>query len=611
MSRLDIKTVSRAQKAADELYRDMERRLASSPTGVCPVDLTLGLVTLCHTQSCGKCVPCRIGLGQLENLLRDVLDGRATVDTLGLIQQTAEVIRDSADCAIGFDAGRMVAAAVKAFREDFIEHVTRRRCLGGFEAPVPCVAMCPANVDIPGYIALIKEGRNEDAVRLIRKDNPFPVACAYICEHPCESRCRRRMLDDAVNIRGLKRYAVDSAGPVPVPRRAPDTGKKVAVIGGGPCGLTAAYFLSLMGHRVTVLERRKQLGGMLRYGIPAYRFPREMLDRDIDAILSTGVEVRLEAGIDSVEAFNVLVDSYDCVYISVGAHAAGRAQIPGEDLMGVIPAIDLLRGIGDDIYPDFRGKTVAVIGGGNVAMDVTRTAIRLGADNVYCVYRRRQMDMTAQPEELEGAIAEGAELLTLKAPVRIEGDADGKAVALWVKPQIPGMHDESGRPRPVPADLPEQRIAADIIIVAVGQKVETDVYQRAGLQTSRGAVVTTGGGHTLPAGKVFAGGECVTGPATAIRAIAAGKVMAANIDEFLGFNHKIETDIEIPLAPVENHPFRGRVNTYERLAFDRKCDFACIECGIAAEGAAIESSRCLRCDKYGYGIFKGGRESKW
>lgn len=611
MSRFEIRTADRAQSAADGLYLDMARRLASSPEGICPVDLALSLVTMCHAQSCGKCVPCRVGLGQLANLLRDVLDGKATMATIDLIRQTAEVIRDSADCAIGYDAGRMVVNSVEAFREDFIEHVTKNRCLGGFKAPVPCVAMCPANVDIPGYIALINAGRNEEAIELIRKDNPFPVTCAYICEHPCESRCRRRMLDDAINIRGLKRYAVDNAGAVSVPERAADTGKKVAIIGGGPCGLTAAYFLSLMGHQVTVFERRKRLGGMLRYGIPAYRFPRELLDRDIDAILSTGVEARLEADIGSEAAFKELVHDYDCVYISVGAHAAGRARIPGEDLSGVVSAIGLLRGIGDGEYPDFTGKTVAVIGGGNVAMDVTRTSIRLGAAKVYCVYRRRKMDMTAQPEELEGAMAEGAELLTLKAPARVEGDENGNAVALWVKPQIPGMYDASGRPAPIPADLPEERIAADVIIVAVGQKIETDTYAEAGIPVGHGALVPLKNGQVAPDSKIFAGGECVTGPATAIRAIAAGKAMAANIDEFFGFNHVIGLDVDIPLAPVENKPFRGRVNTHERPAFDRKCDFECIECGITGEGAAIESARCLRCDHYGYGAFKGGRENKW
>jgi NADPH-dependent glutamate synthase beta subunit-like oxidoreductase len=610
MSRLEIMTASQAQNVMDGLYGDMERRLAFSPPGLCPVDTALSFVTLCHTQSCGKCVPCRVGLGQLAKLLRDVLDGVAGKDTVSLIKRTASSIVDSADCAIGYDAARMVLDSVRAFEDDFMEHISKKRCLSGTGVPVPCVGLCPAHVDVPGYIALVSAGRYADAVRLIRKDNPFPVACGYICEHPCESHCRRGLIDDAINIRALKRYAVDNAGIVQAPDCAAPTGKKIAVLGGGPAGLSAAYFLSLMGHEVTVFERRKKLGGMLRYGIPAYRFPRELLDQDIDCILSTGVEARMGVDVGRDVTLEELTNEYDSVFISVGAHTDSKCRVPGEELKGVVSAIDLLRDIGDGVYPDFHGKTVAVIGGGNVAMDATRTSVRLGADKVYCTYRRRQVDMTALPEEVEGAVAEGAELLTLKSPTRIEG-RDGRAVALWVKPQMPGDIDTSGRPRPVDADMPEERIEADIIIVAVGQKIETGMYEKAGIPTSRGALLAMASGQIFHNGKVFAGGDCSTGPATAIRAIAAGKVAAANIDQFLGYDHKIGTDVQIPPAGVANRRPHGRVNTSEREADERKNDFACIECGMTREGAATESSRCLRCDHFGYGAFRGGREYQW
>ena len=610
MSRIEIKNTGPAQKAADDLFTDFQRRLIASPRGLCPVDLALSFVTMCHSQSCGKCVPCRVGLGQLANLLRDVLDGKATLGTIDLIEDTAKAILDSADCAIGFEAARVVLKGLEANRADYLEHVTKHRCLGSFDEPTPCVTMCPASVDIPGYIALINAGRPADAVRLIRKDNPFPVACGYICEHPCEKHCRRNMIDDALNIRGLKRYAVDAAGEVPVPACAPATGKTVAVLGGGPSGLTAAYFLALMGHSVTVFERRKKLGGMLRYGIPAYRFPREILDKDINAILSTGITVKTECDVGDSE-FKAICDEFDAVYISVGAHTDGKARVPGEDLKGVISAVDLLRGIGDEEYPDFTGKTVAVIGGGNVAMDVTRTSVRLGADKVSCVYRRRREDMTAQAEEVDGAVAEGAELITLKAPVRIEDDGNGNACALWVQPQIPGPVDNGGRPSPVAASLPEERIPADIIIVAVGQKIETSVYENAGIPIQRGSLKAAPSGQIFEGGKLFAGGDCVSGPATAIKAIAAGKVAAANIDCFLGFDHEISVDVEVPPAVPENKIARGRVNTTEREACERKADFICIENGLTDEGACVESSRCLRCDHCGCGAFRGGREYKW
>ena len=611
MSRLDIKTPSRAQTVVEGLYRDMERRIAASPPGLCPVDMSLSFLQLCHAQTCGKCVPCRIGLGQLTLLINQVLDGEATMETIAIIEKTARSIVNTADCAIGRDAARLVVEGLEGFRDDYEEHVKHNRCLAGLQNPVPCVALCPAGVDIPGYMALVGEGRCADAVRLIRKDNPFPTACAYICEHPCEARCRRNMVDDAINIRGLKRYAVDHAGVVPQPECAPATGKKVAIIGGGPSGLSCAYYLALMGHGVTVYEEREQLGGMLRYGIPSYRFPREKLDAEIESILSLGIEVHTGVTVGRDIWLEKLEQEYDCIYIAIGAHQDKKTGIPGENSKNVISAVEMLRAIGDNEMPDFTGKQVVVIGGGNVAMDVTRSSIRLGADKVTCVYRRRQADMTALPDEITGALAEGAELMTLAAPVRIEADEDGAAKALWVQPQIIGEVDKAGRPRPSKAALEEVRIPADVIVVAIGQGVEIQGFDQAGVPIQRGAFVAGLSGQVRDMDSVFAGGDCVTGPATAIRAIAAGKVAAANIDEHLGFRHEITVDVEIPSPKLNNSPPHGRIDTTEREACERKHDFEDIECGLTQEGACAEAGRCLRCDHFGYGIFRGGRNEKW
>ena len=612
MSRLSIRTKSEAQAVVEDLYHSVERRIASSPPGLCPVDMTLTFLNLCHAQSCGKCVPCRVGLGQLSALLRQVLDGTGTLEAIDTIEATAQVILDTADCAIGVDAARQVLMGMRGFRDDYISHVTEGRCLGGLENPVPCVALCPAGVDIPGYVALVSEGRYADAVKLIRKDNPFPTACAYICEHPCEARCRRGMIDDPINIRGLKKFAVNNAGTVPNPPCAPDTGKRVAIVGGGPGGLSAAYYLRLMGHSVTVYEQQKKLGGMLRYGIPSYRFPREKLDEEIASILSTGIEVKLETTIGKDISYNDLRKQYDALYLAIGAQTDKKTGIPGEDSQGVISAVEMLRGIGDDIMPDFTGKKVVVIGGGNVAMDVTRSAIRLGAEKVSCVYRRRQADMTALAEEVEGALAEGAELLTLQAPVRIEADENGHAVALWVQPQIIGPVGRDGRPRPNKADCPEVRIPADLILVAIGQGVETHYFEEGGVPVRRGSFLAEEDSSLDTQEGVFAGGDCVTGPATAIRAIAAGKVAAANIDEYLGYNHVITTDVQIlPPPRLNNLPPHGRMTIGEREASERKKDFACIECEMSLEEATTEATRCLRCDHFGYGSFKGGRIDRW
>ena len=611
MSRLDIKTPSRAQTVVEGLYRDMERRIAASPPGLCPVDMALSFLQLCHAQTCGKCVPCRIGLGQLTLLINQVLDGEATMETIAIIEKTARSIVNTADCAIGRDAARLVVEGLEGFRDDYEEHVKHNRCLAGLQNPVPCVALCPAGVDIPGYMALVGEGRCADAVRLIRKDNPFPTACAYICEHPCEARCRRNMVDDAINIRGLKRYAVDHAGVVPQPECAPATGKKVAIIGGGPSGLSCAYYLALMGHGVTVYEEREQLGGMLRYGIPSYRFPREKLDAEIESILSLGIEVHTGVTVGRDIWLEKLEQEYDCIYIAIGAHQDKKTGIPGENSKNVISAVEMLRAIGDNEMPDFTGKQVVVIGGGNVAMDVTRSSIRLGADKVTCVYRRRQADMTALPDEITGALAEGAELMTLAAPVRIEADEDGAAKALWVQPQIIGEMDKAGRPRPGKAALEEVRIPADVIVVAIGQGIEIQGFDQAGVPIQRGTFVAGLSGQVRDMDSVFAGGDCVTGPATAIRAIAAGKVAAANIDEHLGFRHEITVDVEIPSPKLNNSPPHGRIDTTEREACERKHDFEDIECGLTQEGACAEAGRCLRCDHFGYGIFRGGRNEKW
>ena len=420
------------------------------------------------------------------------------------------------------------------------------------------------------------------------------------------------MVDDAINIRGLKRYAVDHAGTVPQPSCAPATGKSVAVVGGGPGGLSAAYYLALMGHKVTVYEKRAQLGGMMRYGIPSYRFPREVLDAEISSILSLGIEVHTNTDVGTDVTFEALRERYDCIYLSIGAHTGKKTGIEGENSKGVISAVELLRRIGDNDMPDFTGQNVVIVGGGNVAMDVTRSSVRLGAQKVTCVYRRRQEDMTALPEEVEGAIAEGAELLTLHAPMRVEADQDGNAVALWAKPQLSGALDAQGRPRPVPSGAPELRIPADVIIVAVGQGIETHGFEQGGIKIQRGGTLLAASSTQLPdMDGVFAGGDCVTGPATVIRAIAAGKVAAANIDEYLGFHHEITTDIQVPEIRYADMQPRGRADSAEREAGERKQDFHCIECGLTDEEAHREASRCLRCDHFGYGNFKGGRVEKW
>lgn len=615
MSRLVIRPETEIQATANSLHADLERRVKGAPPGLCPLDLASSYLKVYSAQTCGKCVPCRVGLRQLEKLIDDLIEGRGDLKTVDLIERTAESIYHSADCAIGYEAANMVLKGVRGFRDDYIAHAEKGHCLAeGFQA-VPCVSLCPAHVDVPGYIALINAGRQADAVRLIRKDNPFPSVCAMVCEHPCENKCRRGLVDDALNIRALKLYAVTNSGHVPVYREgegpAPATGKKIAVVGGGPSGISAAYYLGMMGHSVEIFEQRKQLGGMLRYGIPAYRLPREILDEEIRTLLTAGdIKVHTETviGGDSYSLAK-LRSEFDAVYIAIGAHTDKSLRIPGEDSEGVMSAVTLLRKIGDDNYPDFTGKKVVVIGGGNVAMDCARSSMRLHAERVVIAYRRRREEMTALPEEVMAAEAEGCELFELVAPQKVEVE-NGKAKALWVQPQMISFVKD-GRPSPKAASTDPVRIEADIIVVAIGQGIESYNFMNVPVNTRSGTIKTLDSEELENMPGIFSGGDCVTGPATVISAIGAGKIAAANIDEYLGFNHLIELPVDIPEPVPHNRPACGRVKLRERSVDDRVKDFSLVEESMTQEEMEQETNRCLRCDKYGFGTFRGGRELRW
>jgi NADPH-dependent glutamate synthase beta subunit-like oxidoreductase len=609
MAPLEVYNKGKAQVLIEEIYRQLGGRLEVSAMVSCPVEFSTAFVNMTATQSCGKCTPCRVGLKQLWRLLEDVLDSKADHTTLTVIEELAEDIFYSADCAIGFEAAALALKAVKGFRDDFIHHIEHATCGAGHIPSVPCVTGCPANVDVPAYLALVAAGRHTDAVRVIRKDNPFAIVCGLVCEHPCELYCRRGMVDDPINIRGVKRYAVDHMEQDYTPAQAPSTGKRVAVVGGGPTGLTAAYYLALMGHAPVVYEQRAHLGGMLRYGIPAYRLPRAELDREIDWLLARGIEVRTDAPVGEDLSLARLREEHDAVFVAIGAHRDKKLGIEGEDAKGVLSAVALLRDIGDNKMPDFSGKVIVVVGGGNVAMDAARTALRLGAASVRIAYRRRAVDMTAQQEEIHAAISEGCELLDLNAPVRVEV-VDGKAIGLVVQPQIIG-EVVNGRALNKPASAGEKCLECDIILVAIGQATELSHFEDSGLPAKRGLLVSGSDTSVADIEGVFVGGECVTGPATVIRAISAGKTAASAIDTYFGFNHHIELDVEVPSALFNGRMYCARSNTTELELSVLEEDFAQVEVGLFPEEAHQEASRCLRCDHFGLGAFRGGRSFSW
>ena len=584
------------------------RRIEATPPGTCPIAVQAALLEAAAAQTCGKCAPCRDGLPQLAKLLHSVGRCEADETTMDQIRMLATFAHDASDCAIGYVAGRVVLDGLEAYASEYEKHIKERFCREGVGQTLPCETKCPAHVNVPAYIALVGEGDCAGAVNTVRKDNPFPTACAFVCEHPCEAGCRRKLIDAAINIRGIKKYAVDQARADRVPTPAPSaaTGRRIAVVGGGPSGLTCAYFLALMGHEVDVFEAKKSFGGMMRYGIPAYRFPRKRLDEDVAAILSAGaINAHLGVRIDAA-AMEKLSKSHDAVYVAIGADEGKKLDIEGADSRGVASAVELLGSIGDGDYPDFTGKRVIVIGGGNVAMDCARTSVRAGAAEVSIVYRRRIEDMTALDEEIESAIAEGVEMIALESPVRIEADEQGRVRALITQPQMIGPV-RGGRPAPLNASKPERRIEADIVLVAVGQAVVVDPFEQFGMTAVRGRFAADDMLAAEGFDNVFTGGDCQTGPATVIRAIAAGKVAARNIDNFLGYDHKLNCGVEAPAPRPNNRTPTGRVSIAERPARERKLDFDAVELELSAEEAAQECGRCLRCDFFGCGTQVGGR----
>ena len=596
--------------ALGEMCANTSRRLGANARGTCPVDMTRALVGVAHAQSCGKCTPCRVGLGAMTDMLEQIIGGTAEAGTIERLEDLAEQIRVSSDCAVGYQAAEQVLMSIKAFRDDFEYHAETGGCLRSSSQGVPCVVSCPAHVDIPGYIALTAAGRYEEAVELIRKDNPFPSACAYVCEHPCEETCRRTMVDDAVNIRGIKRYAVDHAAAPRSCDRGPAPGKRVAIVGAGPSGLTCGYFLARMGHEVVAFEQREKAGGMLRYGIPNYRLPKTILDDEIASIEAAGVEIRCGVTVGTDVTLEELQRDFDVVYIAMGAHGDKKLRMPGEDAEGVVPAVKMLREIGLGHTPDYTGLDVCVVGGGNVAMDAARSAVRCGAKSVTVVYRRRTADMTALPEEIEGTIADGCEIADLMAPLEILTDEQGHVCALKAQPQIIGPV-KRGRPAPIEAEREPHEYPCQVVIVAIGQDIQSDYFAEKGLPTSWKQFDVDENLAVPEHPGIFSGGDCMRGPATVILAIADGKKAARSIDTYLGFHHAVSVDITLPTPRLDDRVPCGRSMLGERAAEERVRDFDLVEYGLSEQEIRQETLRCLNCDHFGCGILHEEGRMSW
>ena len=585
-------------------------RITSYPPGMCPLVLYRSLLQMSMNQSCGKCVPCRDGLVEVERMLASILKGEGAHETLAKMKSMCTMIAETSDCAVGVVSANMILDSMKEFADEYESHITRQRCVDNTVQTIPCVTMCPAHVNVPGYVALIKEKRFADAINLIRDKNPFPTACAMVCEHPCETKCRRSIVDEPINIRGLKKFAVDqmSAKDVVPPKANVSTGKKIAVIGGGPSGLSAAYFLSLMGHKVVVFEEHEKLGGMLRYGIPEYRLPKAKLEDDLDAILKAGdIEVKYNTRVGRDVQFADIRSEYDAVYLGIGAQLGNRMPIENADCPNVIPAADFLQNVAKGEPIDLTGKRVVLIGGGNVAMDAARTAARLKAATIH-VFTRKRDDLTALESEIQCAMQEGVRFRTLLSFLHIEADKEtGLAQAVWLQPQIVGPYDENGLMTTEHSSAYPYRFKCDYLILGVGQRSDVSPFETAGVPVERGRILADETCQVQEMDGVFSGGDCVTGPSTAINAIAAGQVAAFNIDEYLGYHHKVNCGIKIPSAMPNNCIPTGRAEIEERDPFERVEDFAHVEIPMTEEEGHREACRCLRCDHFGCGSMVGGK----
>ena len=593
----------------DVVLRKFRSRMSSYPPGMCPLSLYRSLLQISMNQSCGKCVPCRDGLVEVDRMLRDILRGDASPEILAKMEAMCRMIARTADCAVGVSAANLILDSLREFPDEYRSHIEERRCTENVMQTVPCVTLCPAHVDVPGYIALIKEGDYAGAIARIRDRNPFPTACAMVCEHPCERKCRRALIDHPLNIRGLKRYAADhaDADEVKTPEPNVSTGKKIAIVGGGPSGLTAAYFLALMGHKAVVFDEHEKLGGMLRYGIPEYRLPKERLDRDIRAILRAGdIEVHTGCAVGKDISFAELRKDYNAIYLGLGAQLGNRIPMDNSDAENVIPAADFLQQNAAEHPMDLTGKKVVLIGGGNVAMDAARTAVRLGASEVH-VFTRKEDDITALGEEIIGAMQEGVRFRTFVSFLHIETHKDRNAVsAVWLQPEIVGEYDRFGMQTTEHSSEYPFRFPCDVLIFGVGQRSNTAHFAEAGIPAERNRILADETCAVQGVSGVFSGGDCVTGPSTAINAIAAGQVAAFNIDEYLGYHHKVKSEVKIPEAAPNPCIPTGRANIRSVDPVVRQTNFEDVEIGMTPEEALRESGRCLRCDCFGCGSLEGG-----
>ena len=575
----------------------------------CMVDVARFFLEFVQEESCGKCVPCRVGTKRMLEILERIGGGLGVEGDIEALIELGSSIKDTALCGLGQTAPNPVLSAIRHFREEFEEHIRDRHCAAGVcpgLVRAPCQSACPAAVDIPGFVSLVGEGRYAEALKLHRERNPFASVCARVCFHTCEDHCRRSTLDESVAVRSVKRYLVDQEVTIQLPEVREDAeaaAKKVAIVGAGPAGLSCAYFLTRLGYKPKVYEAASRPGGMLVQTIPAYRLPRETLAREIRMIENMGTEILCDKALGQDFTLEELNQDNDAVFLGLGAPGGVHMGLPGEDALGVVQAVPFLstynlRGSVE------VGSNVVIIGGGNAAIDAARTALRLGAETVTVVYRRSREEMPAYVEEVDEAVAEGVVLRSLLQPIEVEKNASGQVKSLICLPMHLGEFDRSGRRAPTADDRDKPVVLpADQVILAVGQRLDVQGvfnHQTPELNSRNFIKADPASGETSIDG-VWAGGDAVDGPSSVVDAIAAGERAAVAIDMKLSggedrafWRWEVEntTSYDPDADPTPYPREKMRVLPHDR----RRHNFDEVEQPWSESVAHRQARRCLRCD---------------
>jgi NADH-quinone oxidoreductase subunit F len=570
----------------------------------CMVDLARFFLEFVQDESCGKCPPCRIGTKRMLEILERICAGEGRQGDVELLVDLGEQIKETSLCGLGQTAPNPVLSTIRFFRHEYDEHIRDKHCRSGTCSEMmkaPCEHACPAGVDVPAYVSLIAEGRMDEAYEVIRDANPFPSVCGRVCTAYCEAQCRRGQLDGPLSIRLLKRAAADFHTKPWKPTLAPQRHQKVAIIGSGPAGLTAATDLVRLGYDVTVFEKEQIPGGMMALGIPEYRLPQDVLQREIQDILDLGVELKtgVTFGLD-VTLESLKADGYEAIFLAVGCPVGIPLDCPGADANGGLDAVQFLRDIALNRSPRV-GRRVAVIGGGDTAIDSARSALRLGADEVHLVYRRTREEMPAHPAEIEEAAREGVIFHFLAAPKEVVVDR-GKTTGLVCQQMRLGDFGRDGRRRPEPVEGAEFTLDVDTVIAAIGQRIDPASIC---VDTDDGKIRTDPLTLATSDPMVFAGGDATVGPMTVVDAIADGHRAARAIHSKLSGEplpkpkKRPKTRVTAAVmeqleqaADEERPPAEPQVIPDEY----RRSGFAEIELGYSFPVACREATRCLHCD---------------